>query len=51
MSAKMQAELVCTTFRNVLSDPDPGTYVWDALHLNELQGIPVSALHRWLLSL
>ncbi|CAL5222656.1 g5053 [Coccomyxa viridis] len=49
--SKCQAELVCRTFREILSNPNPADYVWDVLDVNAsvLQHIPLPALHKWLL--
>ncbi len=33
--SKCQAERVCKTFREVLSDPTPGSFVWDVLRLDD----------------
>ena len=33
--SKCQAERVCRTFREVLSNPAPGSFVWDVLSLDD----------------
>ena len=53
MRSKCQAELVCRTFRELLSNPTPGGFVWDVLDLADdvFQAIPLPELNRQALSL
>ena len=45
---KCRAELVCKTFRDVLSNPAPGTFVWDVISLDDavFSKAPLSQLNR-----
>ena len=45
---KCQAELVCRTFREILSHPTPGEFVWDILSLDDppFQEAPLPGLSR-----
>ncbi len=46
--SKCQAELVCRTFREVLSNPTPRDFVWNILDLNDsiFQRVPLNVLNR-----
>ena len=46
--SKCQAEAVCRTFREVLSNPTPGSFVWDDLSLDDMifHSIPLCELNR-----
>lgn len=46
--SKCQAERVCSAFREVLSNPAPGSFVWDRVNLEDavFQKLPVDALRR-----
>ena len=46
--SKCQAERVCRTFRKMLSNPAPGSFVWDRVSLEDstFQKLPVHALNR-----
>ncbi len=51
--SKRQAELVCRDFREVLSNPAPGSLVWDRVSLEDsmFQHAPVYALNRQVFSI
>ncbi len=46
--SKCQAELVCSSFRSILSRPSPGDFVWDIVDLRDsaFQSMPLDALNR-----
>ena len=46
--SKCRAELVCKTLREVLSNPAPGTFVWDVIRLDDtvFSKAPLSLLNR-----
>ena len=48
VKSKCQAEVVCKTFREVLSNPAPPGFVWDEFHLDasDFQAMSVHALNR-----